>query len=147
MKQRLAINSIRIILTIVFLYSGLIKLLNHESFYLQIKQSPLIESFSLWISWLIPVIELIVVFLLIRKHMQVWGFYLSLGLLLFFTGYLIYLSFFSFYIPCGCGGFFNTLSLSVHTLINFILICLSLIAIILERKINSFQTSVSTALR
>ena len=114
---------------LLFVYTAISKWLDADSFKAVIAQSPLIGSFSLILSWLLPVLELWIAGLLLFTFTRKIGLYAALILMLFFTSYIIYLLLFSSHLPCSCGGVLKYLSWRTHLLFNLGWILLAAAAI------------------
>ncbi|GBF22114.1 hypothetical protein C21_04307 [Arenibacter sp. NBRC 103722] len=116
---------------ILFVYTGLAKLLVPNLFYDSILNSPVLggRTMATLASWTLPLLELAVALLLIWKKTRLIGFYGVLGLMLLFTGYTVAIVFFAPYRPCSCGGIISLLSWEQHLALNAILLLLALLAI------------------
>ncbi len=114
---------------LLFVYTAISKWLDVDSFKAVIAQSPLIGSFSIILSWLLPALELWIAGLLLCKFTRRIGLYAALILMLVFTSYIIYLLLFSSHLPCSCGGVLKYLSWRTHLLFNLGWILLAVAAI------------------
>jgi len=116
---------------ILFVYTGLAKLLVPNLFYDSILNSPVLggRTMATLASWTLPLSELAVALLLIWKKTRLIGFYGVLCLMLLFTGYTVAIVFFAPYRPCSCGGIISLLSWEQHLVLNAILLLLALLAI------------------
>jgi hypothetical protein len=83
-----------------------------------------------------PVAEILVVILLMIPRWRLVGLYGSFILMVLFTGYLIAVSTFSFYIPCSCGGVLEQMPLDMHIIFNIVFAALAFTAILLKNKTN-----------
>lgn len=119
-------------LVLLFTYTGSIKLINHEEFVTQLGQSPLVTNFALPISWFIPVFELLIAVMLVVPKFQLTALYLSLFLLLMFTGYIFLVLKFSPTVPCSCGGIIEKMSWNQHLGFNSATALLTTIAIVIS---------------
>ena len=122
---------ISLMFIILFVYTGLAKLLVPNLFYDSILNSPVLggRTMATLASWTLPLLELAVALLLIWKKTRLIGFYGVLGLMLLFTGYTVAIVFFAPYRPCSCGGIISLLSWEQHLVLNAILLLLALLAI------------------
>ncbi|WP_069859448.1 MauE/DoxX family redox-associated membrane protein [Arenibacter sp. NBRC 103722] len=122
---------ISLMFIILFVYTGLAKLLVPNLFYDSILNSPVLggRTMATLASWTLPLLELAVALLLIWKKTRLIGFYGVLGLMLLFTGYTVAIVFFAPYRPCSCGGIISLLSWEQHLALNAILLLLALLAI------------------
>ncbi|MDX1767158.1 MAG: hypothetical protein R3294_03840 [Arenibacter troitsensis] len=125
------VEVICLLFIILFVYTGLTKLLIPNLFYDSILNSPVLggRTMATLASWTLPLLELAVALLLIWKKTRLIGFYGVLGLMLLFTGYTVAIVFFAPYRPCSCGGIISLLSWEQHLALNAILLLLALLAI------------------
>ena len=133
MKKNEIINYITIVtcylLVFLFTYTGVSKLIDHEVFEAAILRSPIIRQQAPIISWLIPVIELLIAVMLLLQQYRKAGLLLSLLLLIIFTAYIGYMILFIPNLPCSCGGVLKELSWGNHLLFNSFFILLILISL------------------
>jgi len=119
---------------LIFFYTGISKFTDYSEFTSEIHNSPLLKTIPSWIIWIIPVIELIVTIMLIKRQWRLRGLYLCSLLMILFTLYVVILNGFAYYVPCSCGGFLNFLPQNIHIPLNIILVVWSLLGIYLERN-------------
>lgn len=127
-------DSISSVLLLLFLYTSLNKLLDHELFKNVLLGSPLLRPVAGVISWLLPFAEIIIAILLFIPSMRLKGLYSSLVLIFLLTIYLAYMVTFTPNLPCGCGGVLKALSWPQHIFFNLFFILLSLYGIFLYKK-------------
>lgn len=135
--KQLLIDFIPILLIILFSYAAVSKLIDHENFYVQLGQSPLLTYFAPWLAWTMPIQELGVAVLLLIPKFRATGLYWSYTLMALFTIYIITILNFSSYIPCSCGGILEHMSWTTHLFFNIGFTILTIIAILLKPNINS----------
>jgi uncharacterized membrane protein YphA (DoxX/SURF4 family) len=145
MKRTTIVEIITLLFVTLFLYTGISKLMDYSVFREQIALSPLLAPLSKLISILLPAIEIFVSIILFIPKTRFKGLYASLILMLFFTGYIIYILNFNEHLPCTCGGVLQSLSWNQHLLLNGILICCVLQAIILVKRSNLNKTKNQTS--
>jgi len=116
------------LLIFLFTYTGITKLIDHTVFKSSILQSPIIGSYATVISWLIPILELLLVIMLSLERYRQKGFLFSLLLMIAFTAYITYMILFIPHLPCSCGGILKELSWNNHLLLNCLIILLILIS-------------------
>jgi hypothetical protein len=121
-------------LLFVFLYTATAKLLDLERFVSTIDESFLLKGYGKILSWAVPVIELFLAALLFFPGSRQLGFWLSAMLLVFFTLYIGVMLLSGNKLPCSCGGVVSKLSWAQHLVFNFVLIVLSVLGIILNKK-------------
>lgn len=115
------------LLLALFMYTAASKILTINVFSSTLAKSPLIGSYSLFVAWSIPIIEIIVSILLIIAGTRKLGFYASLVLLGIFTLYLVYMVSSGTKLPCNCGGAISTMTWQQHIWFNvaFLLIAIT----------------------
>lgn len=118
------------LLIFLFTYTGISKLVDHESFLSSILQSPIIRKYATVISWSVPALELILVVLLLSEQYRKAGLLLSLLTLILFTLYIVYMILFIPDLPCSCGGVLKELSWHNHILFNSVFILLIITALL-----------------
>ena len=138
MKKEATIKIICLLLVFLFAYAAVSKLIDYNTFRVQLSQSPYITRFAHVIAWALPVIELIVAVSFAFPSLRLIAFYASLFLLSLFTAYLLAMLNFSYYIPCSCGGILSSLSWKQHIVFNIAFILLSLTGI----RLSAIEVSV-----
>lgn len=144
MKKETAIKIICALLVFLFAYAAVSKLLDYNTFYVQLSQSPYIIRFAKVIAWALPVVELTVAISFAFSHLRLFAFYAALFLLSLFTAYLVAMLNFSYYIPCSCGGLLSSLSWKEHIVFNIVFILLSLTGIrlsVMEVSVKKYIVS------
>lgn len=131
LSSKLVAEVIASLLVILWVYAAMSKLLDYQTFYIQLAKSPLISEFAAAVALTVPLAELTVAILLAIPKLKLWGLYASLFLLILFSAYLIALLNFSQYIPCACGGVFSDLSWEEHIIANLVLAALAVSGVIL----------------
>lgn len=120
-----------LLLTLLFLYAALSKLLILGKFQEQLAESPLIPvSIIRPVSMGLPILELTIPVLLNIERLRKLGLYLSFFLMSFFSLYLIVLTTTSAHVPCACGGILGKMSYSVHILFNIFFTILTFIGLL-----------------
>lgn len=113
----------------LFTFAAFIKLFELDKFRDQIAQSPFISDY-VWLSVLIPALELTTVVLLAFDKLRVIGMSLSFVLMAGFLGYTIAISTFSDFIPCTCSGIIPNLGWTGHAYFNLIFFALSFLGLV-----------------
>jgi len=103
---------------ILFAYAALSKILDFEKFQVELGKSPILSAFSSILAFFVPGFELLVALLLILKRCQYWALYVSFGLMIVFSAYIIIILNFSYYIPCTCGGVLENMTWDQHLVFN-----------------------------
>lgn len=132
--SKLLIEIIAILIIILWIYTGLNKMLDYSTFKSQLGRSPFIQPMAGLIAITLPSIELLFAGLLVFKRTRKFGLYLSFGLMLLFTGYIWLMLNYAYDLPCSCGGVLAKLSWSDHLVFNSGYTILSLIGIILIER-------------
>lgn len=134
MKQKTIIEIIALLFVILFLYTGISKLMEYPVFKEQIGTSPLLEPIAPFVAWALPLVELVAAILLFWPAWRRIGLYAAFGLMVLFTGYVIYIMVVDETLPCSCGGIIELLSWKGHLVVNSILTFLALTGILLLRR-------------
>ncbi|SFW52651.1 MauE/DoxX family redox-associated membrane protein [Chitinophaga sancti] len=116
MKKKLLIEIIASLLIILFLYTGITKLIEHATFRYQLSISPwsLLASWSGIVSWVLPIGEVLLAAMLLITACRKTAFIASAIL---FAGFLVYLGMLlgsGTKLPCTCGGIISSMSWNAH---------------------------------
>jgi hypothetical protein len=148
LKYQLKINRlvllsdiISALLLLLFLYTSLSKLAEHEAFKNVLTRSPLLNPIAGIVAWLLPVTELVIAILLFIPSSRLKGLYASFILISLFTLYLIYMIAFTPDLPCQCGGVLKLLTWKQHIFFNLFFILLSILGIVFYQKNKSTKSS------
>ena len=134
MKKAVIAEIISFLFIILFLYTGISKLMEFSLFKQQIAESPILKPVAWWIAWVIPLAEFVVSGLLLVPLWRFKGLIGSLILMVLFTGYIIAIFTFNKELPCSCGGIIAELSWKQHLVFNSIFIVLAVIGVTLQRR-------------
>lgn len=115
---------------ILFSYAAFSKLLDYESFTIQLGQSPLLSAFAGWVSWFIPTLELLIAVLLMFKQTRFLALTASFGLMMMFSAYIYIILHYSEFVPCSCGGILEKMTWNQHLIFNLFFCLISALAII-----------------
>lgn len=129
MKGVMTTELISSLLILLFVYTGLSKLLSIERFKDVLWQSPLISSGAGLLAWQVPLTELAMALLLFFPATRRAGLWAALVLLSLFTLYLGWMVLFSPHLPCSCGGVIGSLGWPGHIALNLAFIGLTGIGI------------------
>jgi hypothetical protein len=127
------------LLILLWSYAALSKLAAYPNFHSELMGHELIRSYADTLTWLVPFIELIIVFLLIIKQNQLPGLLLSLALLLLFTVYIVYMFMVYPHTPCSCGGVISLLTWKEHIIFNLCFIFIALIGLATDQRIKNYS--------
>lgn len=134
------VEIVALLFTILFLYTGISKIIDYSIFKIQLADSPLFKNIANEIAIILPISEFVVCILLLRPLWRLKGLYASLILMLVFSGYIIYILTVNQNLPCSCGGIIELLSWKGHLIFNGIMIILALISIILSKRNNEIKS-------
>ena len=112
----------------LYFYTAYEKLKNHSIFETSLHFSELLNRFSIFLSWAVPIVEIIIGVLLIVPKGKRWGLRLGTTLMTLFTLYLIYMLAFAEARSCECGGFISALTWEWHLVFNAVFIVLGALA-------------------
>lgn len=133
MKKSIIIEIISMLFVILFVYTAISKFMDFTLFKETIASSPVLEPVAGIVAWVLPIVEILVSILLLVPVLRLKGLYASLGLMMAFTIYIIYILKFSPHIPCSCGGVIELMSWREHLVFNSAFILLAALAIWLSR--------------
>lgn len=119
---------------LLFTYAAISKIIDFEKFKIQIKDSPLLGSFSEILPVSIIVIELVLVGLLCYRRTRNLGLLGSFILMLFFTGYIAHMLLTSENLPCSCGGILEKMTWKQHLYFNIGCAVLAFLALVYNKK-------------
>lgn len=115
---------------LLFVYTGVNKLLNLDSLQAVLKKYPLIgDQWATAVARSVPILELIVALLLFMPKTRFKGLKASAMLMTLFTLYLVYMLAFTNVRVCTCGGMLQALNWQQHLFFNISFIGLALWAI------------------
>jgi putative oxidoreductase len=125
------------ILVVVFVYTPATKLMKYEEYILAMKAQPIAPTLQRFLIYAVPLTEFIAVILLAIPKLRTKGLYVSLAMLVVFTGYisLVQLNYYG-RIPCSCGGIVQELGWEQHLIFNVFLIAVTVTALWTGQKIT-----------
>jgi hypothetical protein len=131
-KKDFLVETIVALLVLLFAYTSLSKLLEHDKFIFQMRLShaPIIKQMAAFLSWFLPIVEIAIAVLLTASRTRLMGLYGSLALLVVFEGYIGAMLLSGQPLPCTCGGVISKLSWKGHLVFNLAFIVLAGIATI-----------------
>ena len=139
-KRQVVLECISALLIMLFLYASVSKFTDFQRFYGEMNNQPLPNSWTPFLVWTVPSLEIAISVVLIFERTRMVGFIASLALMTLFTIYTgaILLHFFE-YVPCSCGGVIRKLTWPQHLVFNLFFVTLSVMGIILQRR-SSFKS-------
>lgn len=134
-RRQVLLEIISALLILLFLYASLSKFLDFELFTGEMNNQPFSNTFTPFLVWAIPLLEIAISICLLFEKTRLAGFYASLALMSLFTIYTatILLHFFK-YVPCSCGGVIKKLTWPQHLVFNLFFTSLSITGITLQRR-------------
>lgn len=133
-KRTTIIEIITILNIILFLYTGISKIMDYSVFKEQLAVSPILSWTSTSVAVLLPVVECLIVIMLIVPRWRLKGLYASFIIMTAFTAYITAMFIVAPEMPCSCGGIIELLSWQGHLIFNSIFVILNGLAIYLQRK-------------
>lgn len=118
----------------LYIYAACSKLIDFETFKVQLGQSPLLSAFADGVAFGVPVIEIGIAILLLMPQFRYIGLLGAYSLMVMFTGYIYIILNYSDFIPCSCGGILSNMSWTEHLLFNGSFVLLAIIALIVFNK-------------
>ncbi|PWV44644.1 MauE/DoxX family redox-associated membrane protein [Chitinophaga sp. S165] len=135
MKEKMSnivVEVIVCLLILLWIYTGLNKIIDYSKFKFEVGRSPFLQNFALFIALTLPAWELIMAVLLVFKRIRNIGLYASLFMMTLFTGYVYIMLKYSYDLPCSCGGIIEKLTWEQHLAVNFGVTILTIMAIFLQ---------------
>ena len=133
MKRVIAVDIIPSFLILLFAYTAIAKLIEHNSFRMVIAQMMDIPIRDLMhgsftgadlIAWSVPLSELFIVLLLFFQRSRIYGLFAFLSLMVVFTSYLGYMVLFRPHLPCSCGGVIGSMGWGMHIAFNVVVMAM-----------------------
>ena len=139
LKRQVVIECIAALLILLFLYASVSKFLDFKRFIDEMNNQPLPNSWTPFLVWGIPCLEIAISVALIFEYTRMLAFYASLVLMTLFTIYAIMIiAHFFPYVPCSCGGVIRKLTWPQHLALNLFYVALSVLGLVLQRR-KSFK--------
>jgi len=134
MKKTTIIEIIIFLYAVLFIYTGISKLMDYSEFKETIAESPVLAPIASFVASGVPLLEFTVTILLIIPRWRLKGLYAALMLMSAFTIYVIGLLIFAPTLPCSCGGIIQQLSWPQHIVFNCAFIALAAWGITLQKR-------------
>ena len=139
LKRQVVIECIAALLILLFLYASVSKFLDFKRFVDEMNNQPLPNSWTPFLVWGIPCLEIAISVALIFEYTRLLAFYASLVFMTLFTIYAIMIiAHFFPYVPCSCGGVIRKLTWPQHLALNLFYVALSVLGLVLQRR-KSFK--------
>jgi Methylamine utilisation protein MauE len=134
MKRTILADIITYFFIILFLYTGIAKIIDIQTFKEQMISSPLMSSLSGFVAWALPIVEILLAIALFIPVTRLKALYVTLGLMSLFTIYVISILFIDNHISCSCGGIIEELTPKQHILFNSACVILGILGILMVRR-------------
>lgn len=135
-SKAIIVETISLLFIMLFLYTGISKLMEYGVFKEQIAENPILAPVASFIAWSLPLTEFLVSLLLIIPRWRLKGLYASLALMIAFTIYIVAIMMFYKELPCSCGGIISLLSWNGHLIFNSVFILMAYVGVRLERQVR-----------
>nr|WP_315199897.1 MauE/DoxX family redox-associated membrane protein [uncultured Flavobacterium sp.] len=132
--KTIIIETVCLLYILLFVYAAVSKLLDFENFKVQLGQSPLFSAFADWVSWLVPIIELIIALLFLFPKWRVIALFAACSLMMMFTTYIYIILHYSSFVPCSCGGILEKMGWTEHMIFNILFVVLAILGLLLEKQ-------------
>lgn len=132
--RRQALKWTAIAFIFLFCYAAANKLLEFDTFRVQLGQSPLLAPYAPWVAIAVPFTEVAISLLLISPRLRYIGFLFSFGLMVMFTAYIIIILNYSAFVPCSCGGILSKMGWTEHLAFNSAFVLLALAAVLVDER-------------
>lgn len=143
LTKPILLNFLSALLILLFVYTGVSKLLDHRFFVVTLSKSPLVSWAPTTFSYALPVVELGAGALLLFHQRSRAGWYAAFVLMALFTAYIAFMLLTQSKLPCSCGGALTGLTWSEHLLFNVLFTIISFAGLWLSRS----QTAQNIELR
>jgi hypothetical protein len=137
MTRKTTIHVVTALLTLVFAYDAISKLIHFQNFRSQLDRSPYTSGYSVLVAPALPVVELLTAVLLMRSRTRLAGLFCAFFLISLFTIHLLAMLHTGYESPCACGEMLPQVALGKHIVFNLGIILVSAIAIILYGRFES----------
>ncbi|SHG26811.1 Uncharacterized membrane protein YphA, DoxX/SURF4 family [Flavobacterium segetis] len=132
--QKVILELICLLYILLFVYAAVSKLMDFENFQVQLGQSPLLSAFAGWLSWVVPIVELIIVLLLVFPKFRLAALLAAFSLMIMFTTYIVIILNFSSFVPCSCGGILEKMGWTEHLFFNIAFTVMALVGVVLHHR-------------
>lgn len=151
MKKSVLLDGLSSLFILLFLYTGISKVMSHRYFVLTMEKTPL-RNYAELLAIAVPAVELVIGAALLiplfiyRPRLRTWGLYGYTILMAIFTGYVWYMLKVWPSLPCTCGGIIQLMNWHQHLYFNAVFTILGVLAIWFNKRISSLQSNQTLAL-
>lgn len=121
----------------LFAISAYDKITDHERFLTGLSKVHFIGSYAVYLTWGVPIAEIIVSILLMYPPTQKYGLYGFTGLMMIFTLYIGSMLLWAEKLPCHCNLIVEKLSFGEHLAFNISFIVVASLGLWLKRNKNT----------
>jgi len=142
MKRAILADIITYFFIVLFLYTGITKLLDIQTVKEQLLSAPLLGSplLASIITWALPIFEILLAIALFIPRISPKALYVTLALMAAFTIYVTIVLAVDSHIACSCGGIIEELSPTEHVLFNAVCVVLCSIALAVRCRQETTKT-------
>ncbi|MBB5637259.1 hypothetical protein HDF26_004492 [Pedobacter cryoconitis] len=132
------------LLIMLFGYTAVSKILDYNKFVFQMKlvNVPMIPYLASSLGIVLPIVELVIVWMLCKNNLRVKGCYASFLLLFIFEIYITIMLLSGEKLPCTCGGIISQMGWKTHLVFNAVFMIISTLPIIYKPKPGIFNSAV-----
>lgn len=141
MKREIIFDIIFYLLVLLFLYTGVNKIIAHDIFEQALRKSPYFYKIAAVLSWIVPIGELAIVAALFIPRTRRLGLIVYFITMVTFTVYVGYMLYIKSDRPCTCGGIIQQMNWHQHFYFNTVFSFLALLGILLDNKINQVESN------
>lgn len=134
MTRKAILEIIIALMVLLFAYTSVSKIVEHDTFQFQLSRAPYIGLMAEFVSLALPLLEIAVVVLLVWKKTRLIGLWASLLMMLLFTGYVGLMLLSGLHLPCTCGGVIQKLSWPQHLVFNMVFTIVAIAGIVLTKR-------------
>ena len=134
MKREVVLEIICCLFVLLFLYTGIMKVLEHDVFFNALLKSPLLKPFAFILAILIPLAELVIAISILIPKTRRAGLYGFLLMMSIFTVYIGFMLYFRSDRPCTCGGIIKYMNWHQHFYFNSGFTLLTVLAIWIDKR-------------
>ncbi|WP_394368345.1 DoxX family protein, partial [Faecalibacter rhinopitheci] len=128
--KHITITIISYLFILLFVYAAISKIMDFETFQVQLGQSPILSAYAGVIAYGVIATELIIAGLFIFKRTRLVAYYGGYMLMVAFTVYIYLILNFSDYIPCSCGGILEKMGWTEHLVFNVVFVVFAVVGIL-----------------
>jgi|GEM_PF-6460506 hypothetical protein len=137
MKGKTIVELLASALIVVFLYAAAVQFVYHETYFSQLNRPRTGKVFAYIISYLLPLVHVLLAWLLWRPAKRLAGFVCAMAVMSLYTIYLFVMLPAGSKAQCHCGELWQGASLELNILFNLAVILLSAVAIILMGRFKT----------